>query len=486
MSGTVSRRLAIALAATLLLSLLLRVVPLTLSHAWDETVFLQHARVMLDGRSNYDEFIHRPPLLSALYAVGFAFWDDPFAAHFVQGLATTLGVLFGFLYARRAFGPGPAFACALLLGFTPYLVFASHQLLTDMPALTLILAAMWLYDRPGARWAFAAGVAAGLAILTRYTSGFVMLYFLLLALALPGRWRCLGALLLGAALALAPYLAWNKAAFGGYFFPFEQAQKIVRLWTAPVPARMYWEGLLEVFPPAVWLLFTVGLARAGRSLGAALREGGSVRARLGRVDPESRRQAVLLAWGAAYLAYMLSIPHKEVRYLAPLAIPVCVVAALGLDALLAWSSRRGTGVQAAAAGVLALAVALDIAPGFRKLADPWVDSSEWPTVQVAGWLARNSAPDDVIYAVHDFPVLAYYTGCKTVSLLPIQDDFAGQWRTHMDRPGYFVHFRPEGISETHSTHKLLMPDGGFLETTPGFRRVAVFPTIVVYRYRPAG
>jgi|SRR5712692_7997426 len=90
------------LGGALALALLLRVVPLTYAHFWDETVYLQHAMVLVDGRANYDEFEYRPPLLPFLYAVGFLAWNHIYAANVVQGLFTTLAVLFGFLHVRAA------------------------------------------------------------------------------------------------------------------------------------------------------------------------------------------------------------------------------------------------------------------------------------------------------------------------------------------------------------------------------------------------
>ncbi len=485
-TDTLSRRQAAGLAAILLLALLLRVVPLSFSHFWDEAVFMQHALVMLDGRTNYDEFYHRPPLLSVLYAGAFALWQDIYAAQMVQGLATTLGVLFGFLYARRAFGVRVALGCALFLAFTPYLVFISWQLLTDMPAVTLLLGAMWLFDRTGARWALAAGVMVGLAILTRYTSGFVLLYFGLLLVAGLSSWLRLLLLGIGAGVAVAPYLVWSKLTFGGFLHPMEHARNIVTLWTAPVPGRLYWEGLFQVFPISVWVLLLLALALLVRRIAASARGRRAAQAAPPAVDGSSRLLAALLAWGAAYFAYMLSVPHKEVRYLAPLAIPVCVAAAVGLDALLARLERGGKGVKGAALAVTALVAVLEFAPGFRKLGYPWVENWEWPTVQVAGWLARHSAPGDVIYAVHDFPVLAFYSGRKTVPLLPIQDQFAARWRAVMDRPGYFVHFRPEGVKESHGIYRVLLPGRAFLDNTPGFAPVADFGFAIVYRYRPGG
>src|ERR1044071_10206495 len=88
----------LVLALVLLLAALIRTVPLTYSHFWDETVFLQNAKVILDGRTNYEEFHHRPPFLSFLYALGFAIWDNVYVANLVQGLVTTLTVVFAFLY----------------------------------------------------------------------------------------------------------------------------------------------------------------------------------------------------------------------------------------------------------------------------------------------------------------------------------------------------------------------------------------------------
>src|SRR6185436_17976929 len=104
---------------------------LTYSHFWDEAVFLQHARIILDGRTNYDEFIHRPPLLPFAYAAGLAAWNDNYSAQVVQGILSALVVPFGFLFTRRSLGELPACVAALLFAFTPYLVERSHDLLTD-------------------------------------------------------------------------------------------------------------------------------------------------------------------------------------------------------------------------------------------------------------------------------------------------------------------------------------------------------------------
>jgi len=199
-----------ALAAILALAALVRAVPLTYSHFWDETVFLQHAGVILDGRTNYQEFFLRPPLLSVLYALGFALWDNIYVANIVQAVVTTLGVLFAFLYVRGAFGVVSGIAAALLFAFTPYLVETSHELLTDMPAVAFMLAAMWLFDKPGPRFAILAGAAYALAVQTRFTSLFLIVYFVLDASLSLKKLRQLAILVVAAGVTIAPYLIWVR------------------------------------------------------------------------------------------------------------------------------------------------------------------------------------------------------------------------------------------------------------------------------------
>jgi len=473
----------VLLAAILVAALLLRILPLTYSHFWDEAVFLQNAKVMLGARSNYDEFFLRPPALSALYAMGFALWDDIFVANIVQGIVTTLAVLLTFAYARRAFDATTALCAAFLLAFTPYFVETSHELLTDMPAVASMLAAMWLFDKPGARFALLAGVAYALAVQTRFTSLFLIVYFVLDARVSPRKLRRLALLLLGAAVTIVPYLAWVRWNYGSFFYPFVLARRIVTEWTAPVPARFYFDALLEIFPPSLWLALGLGvLALVARTFRRGERTDPT--AMPAALDDAAKRQIVLLLWGVLFLAYMLTIPHKEVRYLLPLAIPVALVGGAGAAALFSWLSRQAFLPRIVGLLLGAFIAITDDTASFEKLADPWVDRSESEDVQIARYLREVSKPDDTIYAAHNFPVLAFYSGHSTVSLLPIQEDFEQDWPSLMTQPGFLVYFPPSAIKETHALH-LLKPDAAFLDAHPGFSPVRVFPSATVYRYDPA-
>ena len=463
----------IALAVILALAALVRAVPLTYSHFWDETVFLQHAGVILDGRSNYQEFFHRPPLLSVLYALGFALWDNIYVANIVQAVVTTLAVLFAFLYVRGAFGAVSGIAAALLFAFTPYLVETSHELLTDMPAVAFMLAAMWLFDKPGPRFAILAGAAYALAVQTRFTSLFLIVYFALDASLSPRKLRQLAILVAAAGVTIAPYLIWVRWNYGSFLFPFILARRIVTEWTAPVASGFYFDAVLEIFPPSLRLFFALGLLLFVIRWHAAL-------------GSQTKRQLVLLMWGLAFFAYMLTIGHKEVRYLLPLAIPVVIISALSVTALFRWIARQAGPVWVAGA-LLGVAVAVaDYASPFQKLRGPWTDSSESEEVQIAGYLREHSTPADTIYAAHNFPVLAFYSGRRTVSLLPIQDEFEQVWRQAMARPGFLVYYAPAGIKETHSKNPHFMPDQQFIDASPEFRLARSFPSATVYHYEPAG
>ena len=463
----------IALAVILALAALVRAVPLTYSHFWDETVFLQHAEVILDGRANYQEFFLRPPLLSVLYALGFALWDDIYVANIVQAVVTTLGVLFAFLYVRGAFGAVPGIAAAFLFAFTPYLVETSHELLTDMPAVAFMLAAMWLFDKPGPRFAILAGAAYALAVEIRFTSLFLIVYFALDASLSLKKLRQLAILVVAAGVTIAPYLVWVRWNYGSFLFPFVLARRIVTEWTAPVASGFYFDAALEIFPPSLWLFFALGLLLFVMRWNAAL-------------GSQTKRQLVLLTWGLAFLAYMLTIGHKEVRYLLPLAIPVVIISAMSVTALFRWIARQERPVWVAGT-LFGVAVAVaDYASPLQKLRDPWTDRSESEEVQIAGYLREHSTPADTIYAAHNFPVLAFYSGRRTVSLLPIQDEFEQVWRQAMAQPGFLVYYPPAGIKETHSKNPHFMPDQRFIDASPEFRLVRSFPSATVYHYEPAG
>jgi 4-amino-4-deoxy-L-arabinose transferase-like glycosyltransferase len=379
------RNRGLVFCGILLAALLLRIVPLTYSHFWDETVYLQHARVIVDGRTNYSEFDYKPPLLPLLYAAGYLVWDDIYVANLVQGIASTLAVLFAFLYVRRSFGALPALIATALFAFTPYFVETSHELMTDMPAVALMLAAMWLFDRTGIGSAFMAGIASALAAQMRFTSLFVFAYFIVDAFFSEPKFRRLFWLVAGAVLAMAPYLIWVRWNYAGFFYSFALASRITTEWTAPVPASFYFAAIPQIFPLSLLALFASGLVATffERSRSDRPSHGAGMISGLANLDHRTERVLALLVWGAAFFVYMLRISHKEVRYLLKLAIPVLIVSALGAAQIGRWLARRAMPFKAFGLLLAAAVAAVEFGPAFGKLTQPWIDASEPQTVQVA-------------------------------------------------------------------------------------------------------
>jgi 4-amino-4-deoxy-L-arabinose transferase-like glycosyltransferase len=184
---------------------LVRIWGISKTHFWDEMVYLQNAQVICCGKINYSELDFRPPLISLIYAGVFLLWHHIYAACIVTAFLNALGPVFLYLAGRLSVGRLPAAIAALLLAFSPFFVgvfpdgFASddtgNSLLTDSPALTLVLLAFWLLLRaldrqsiPRFAWA---GLALALSILMRFGSLPSTGMLFLLPLAAKRRWNAL-------------------------------------------------------------------------------------------------------------------------------------------------------------------------------------------------------------------------------------------------------------------------------------------------------
>ena len=181
---------------------------------------------------------------------------------------------------------------------------------------------------------------------------------------------------------------------------------------------------------------------------------------------------------------MLTIPHKEVRYLLPLTIPVFVIAASGVKEMVQRMKSVSLRFQVIVVSLAILIIVADFGKTVLAVMHEAVDRSITNEVEIAHYLREHSSPRDTIYAAHNYPVYAFYTERKTVSLLPIQEDFDSAWRREMNQAGFLVYTHPDQLGEIHSISKLLKPDRAFLDAHSEFRAVQEFSTATVYRYDP--
>jgi hypothetical protein len=166
--------------------------------------------------------------------------DIPLAIRIAQSLVGAFGIVIIAALARRAAGNRAAVAAAAMAAVYPPLAWVCGYVLAEPLYSTLALATVWLLLRAsdaaspgrGTRIALAAGLVAGIALLTKEA----MLFFLPLAL-LWLLWRrqvrVAAALLVGVALVAVPWIARNHAVHGR--FVLTAAHGGVTLWTGNNP-----------------------------------------------------------------------------------------------------------------------------------------------------------------------------------------------------------------------------------------------------------
>jgi hypothetical protein len=465
----------IVLVVIFFVAFYLRAFPLTYSHLWDESVYLQDAKVISEGRTNYSELIYRPPLLSVFFAAGFLLWDNVYVANVVEGFLTFLLVLFGYLFVRSVWNEASAIAVAVLFALSPYIVDRSHELMTDAPAISLMMGSLFFFSKRNKTSLFFSGALFAMSILTRFTSMFLAVYFALFILVFRKSVKECLFFFMGAVLCILPYLAWAKINYGDSLFPIVYARWVIMM-SPYVPPSTFFYGLGEIFPWVVLIGLLLWVVMFTAAASKHVFRGGKLRERLAGLDDSFKHEFVLSLWGTLFFLYMLTITHKETRYLLPLAIPALILSVAGFFHL--YRMLRGRSIYGGAA-VVVLFISLsayDFYPLWERLDAPLVDDAISDTVAVAQYIKDNSREKDTIYAITNFPVLAFYSSRKTVSLLDVGTDLkAGQ--ELMKDEGFYVYFNEDAEKDV-----LFRKD--FLDKTASFREINQFGDLLLYRYSP--
>ena len=257
-----------------------------------------------------------------------------------------------------------ALAAAAVWGLAPAAWFGGQAILSDVPALALALATLWLAARAETTRAetIAGGVLAGL------TAGVRLPYAVLIAPWLagqvsrwkrapsPGRWTGLAAVLVPAVASVALWVAWQVVrdpsflALGaerihahlGNFHRRVLSQPGVRLVDLAHTFAVYGIGAWMPRGPLVRLPLTLLLAAAVARGAISLRH-------------QVRLAWLLALWTLPYLLLVLVANDPRLaRYTLPLLAALAVVAGLGLPARRAWGWATAA-VLAAVAAIVPLA-----------------------------------------------------------------------------------------------------------------------------------
>ncbi len=466
------------LALLFALGFLARLWPLWKVHWWDEAVYLQNAAYLCCGKHNYSELSSQPPLLSLLYAGVFLFWNNQYAASLLTAALNAAGAPLLYSIGKLLHGRPAGVIAALLLAFSPFFVQWGNTLLTDCPALTLTVLAFWFVLKAAEEdhwlWAGLAGFATALAGLMRFTSWLAVLIFPLYLLREGKVRRRLGLFALGFGAGLGPYALWTSLAYGSFLSTLGAAFSSAG---GSVESKLYYlENFKEVFPwvtlggVALWLV-----AWVQDSLITWGREGEAFVLRVGKraTAPRLASDAILWGWAALVLIYFSDLPHKEPRYILPLAVPLFLLAGRGLAVL-----ARGRTLQTRAVGmiILALALGFSFAPLRQRFSSPFISPFVSEEVDASDYLNQHAKPAGWHYSNFNYPVFGYYTNLK-LNLLRQQDmSFYTAFPQNMPENGYLIIYKQVPKE----------PTVAWADANPHFRRMKEFPSLVIYEYRRAG
>jgi 4-amino-4-deoxy-L-arabinose transferase-like glycosyltransferase len=489
-----SRRRQVALESTLVILLiaaafLLRLWALSEVHFWDEAVYLQNAEVICCGKANYSELDSRPPLLSIFFAAVFLLWNHVYAASIATALVNALGPALLYLSGRMIAGRIPAAIASLLLAFSPFFVgvfppgFVSddtgNSLLSDSPALTLILLAFWLLLRAlrkptGLRFA-SAGFVLALAVLMRFASLTTVgvLSLLVFATTADKWWRSTLACGAGFAAGIVPYLCWSRVRYGGFLRTFRNGWGY---FEGPGESRLFYVrnfGIIFSWITLAGLALWIGQwAWEKWKNREADRRAGTVERTVEQMDKRrSRRlEAFLWLWAAALLVFFSALRHKEPRYIMPLAPPLFLLAGIGLSVVL---KGRRTAARVAGTALLAGALAYTFLPVRQRFSAPFVNDEVSEEMQVSDFLSHSVPSATVLYSNFNYPVFAWYTNLRVYRLPESGPDLYDELN-RLPGGGILIAYK--------ESDEIADPRLEWLDSNAHFRRLREFPSLVLYEY----
>jgi 4-amino-4-deoxy-L-arabinose transferase-like glycosyltransferase len=476
-----ARPVAMFLFVLLAAGFLVRLWGMSKFHYWDEMVYLQNAQVICCGKVNYSELDSRPPLLSLIFAGVFFLWHHIYAACITTAFLNALGPVFLFFAGCLSVGRLPAVISSLLLAFSPFFVgifpyaFVSddtgNSLLTDSPSLTLLILGLWLLlralDRPTAIRFFCAGFSLALCILMRFGAIPSVAVLLLLPLASPGRWKALIASVCGLAAGLAPYLLWSRLKYGGSLFTLQSAWKHVE---GPVePATYFIRNAATIFTPVAIIGLLLCLGFQFTPLRRAFTRG--YEAPGGSLSSSSQRtiRIFLWLWLVLGLLFFSLMPHKEPRYVLPLAPPVLLLAGSGLTLFSALPNKllRVTGVLCLGAALL-----LTFLPLRQRFSVPFIIWGS-PDEELASRFLESRVPaGTTLWMSFNYPAFSFYTNFPIHELSSVGPALYQDMEQVPSGDVLVVYREAEDASQS---------DIAWVEATGKFKRIGKYPSLVIYR-----
>jgi 4-amino-4-deoxy-L-arabinose transferase-like glycosyltransferase len=371
------------------------------AYDYDEGVYAETAWAAESGARLYARvFLSQPPLLIGVLSRAYR--------TFGPTLPTARGVVIGFSVVwllslagiAAAAGPRRAGLWTVAAALSaPAFVMASHTVEMEAPAEALAALAVALSlagcaragrnGGAGSMWWTAAGVAAGLAVMTKVTALTCLVPVTAAAWRHPRNGAIAAAGIVAGAAAV---VAWTGAAPDAMWSDAAVFHAAVARAMPFDPARAL--ALLEGFARGNWSVTVLGVAGLALTVRTLYRPGTA------RVSRPGRLAAV---WLAADLAAVLAARPLWPHHLVILISPLAVLAAVAIEAGVLRPVRAG-GVRAAAAIVLVAAWMAAVAAAAAALAP----AASAPLARAAAYVRAEIPPDGQLLA--DDPMIAFLGG----------------------------------------------------------------------------
>ncbi|MCH8850901.1 MAG: glycosyltransferase family 39 protein [Chloroflexi bacterium] len=315
----------------------------------DEAVYSGQAATLAglpEYAENFSIFRAHPLLFQFFVSLVYRVTVSDVAARLVAAFFGLLTIAATYKAGEALFNKRVGALGALFIAFLPFHVILSREAILETPLTFFFTMAIFSYARyrstGSASWAFAAGISAGLAIMSKEV-GFLVLAVIAPIEAYDRRLTLKHLAVFGAALLLAvsPHLArlWITAPLEGGGGGGGLSEYLTWQISRPAnhPASFYVREFPFYFGYPLLLLLGTGLIFAARKHAAPT--------------------LLLLLWFVVPFLFFQAWPTKGFHYLLPLAPAVCLLGALSLDRL--WRARTTWARPAVAAlvGITVLSLA---------------------------------------------------------------------------------------------------------------------------------
>lgn len=448
------KKYIIILILICVISFLAILLPLEYAHYWDETVYLNHAETISSGKTNYSEISSRPPFLSILIAGTYFIKKHIFSANILVAILGVMGVFFLYLLGKEIYNEKVGLIAAALLAFNLFIIQQAHFIHTDVPSITFITMALYFFMKKKKINQIISGLFFAISILTRFTSMIVLLILIIYILFI-NKFKIIKSIKenyllgVGVLIGLLPYFIWAQIKFGFFLSPFILAN--LGVMHSHEPIYFYIINFLKIFPVFICL----GLILWGVNFKTKITE-----------------EYLFIFWILLFTLYLSLTPHKEIRYLIPIAAPVFLLSANGFSKALDCCKKYKNAIIF----LFLILITIYILPALNFINTPIINYAKSEEMELSEFLIeQNESKDLVLYSNFNYPVFAYYTNIETIRLDNFNNKFYDTYSQTMIKPGMLIIYKYIDSP----------PSKSWIEDKPNnLKKIKETENIIVYKYEP--